>query len=215
MFWKVRAMPARDDWWAAGRRCRARRRRTLPPDGPIEAGDDVESGRLAGAVRADDAEDRALLDLAAEVVDGDQTAKPARQAAWSRAARLTAARSCSRSGSSVGGAGLPRQPPRRAIAEHPRRKIITRRARSRRSRSGIAPTSAQHLGQDDHRPPPRSAAPGGAHPAEITIARIEDRLREQEAVRETPRPAAPRKASRRSLRTRHRWRTPRASPRSC
>src|SRR3954452_3813668 len=45
-----------------------------------EARDDVERRCLAGAVRADDRPDRAFLDLQREIVDGDQTAEPARQA---------------------------------------------------------------------------------------------------------------------------------------
>jgi hypothetical protein len=39
------------------------------------AGDEVEGGRLAGAVRADQAEDLARADLEADVVDGDQAAE--------------------------------------------------------------------------------------------------------------------------------------------
>src|SRR6266480_2318746 len=41
----------------------------------VEAGEHVEEGRLAGPVRADQADDRALRDREVEVVDGEQAAE--------------------------------------------------------------------------------------------------------------------------------------------
>ena len=50
-----------------------------PPGGRVvDPGDDVEERRLAGAVRADQADDRALGDVEADVVDGDEAAEPLR-----------------------------------------------------------------------------------------------------------------------------------------
>ena len=54
------------------------RNATGPAVGSIDAGDDVEEGRLAGAVRPDEADDRALRDVEVDVVDGDQAAEPLR-----------------------------------------------------------------------------------------------------------------------------------------
>src|SRR5207237_10225765 len=55
-------------------------RPALPADvsavDPVHAADAVEEGRLAGAVRTDDAEDLALLHLERHVVDGAHTSEP-------------------------------------------------------------------------------------------------------------------------------------------
>ena len=45
----------------------------------VEAGDDVEQGRLAGAIRADDGEDRARRDRQAHIIDGMHAAEGDRQ----------------------------------------------------------------------------------------------------------------------------------------
>ena len=61
----------------------------------VDAGDDVEERRLAGAVRADEADDRALRDVEADVVDRHEAAEPLRdvlRAARSRSRRFAAAR---------------------------------------------------------------------------------------------------------------------------
>ena len=60
MFWKVRAMPAwppRAPRWA----CRGAAELEAARVGRVQAGDDVEEGGLAGAVRADQAVDLAGL----------------------------------------------------------------------------------------------------------------------------------------------------------
>ena len=62
---------SRDAVHAAGRR-RARRGTDLAGGRLVEAGQDVEERRLPGAVRADDADDRLLLDVEADVVERDQ-----------------------------------------------------------------------------------------------------------------------------------------------
>ncbi len=59
----------------------ARPMRTPPEvDRPVgrlgQAGDDVEEGGLAGAVRADEADDRALRDVEVDRAHGDQAAEP-------------------------------------------------------------------------------------------------------------------------------------------
>ena len=45
------------------------------PGGPVEPADAVEDGGLAGAVGADDAEDLAIGDVEADVVDGGEAAE--------------------------------------------------------------------------------------------------------------------------------------------
>ena len=95
-------------------------RKTTSPDGERErAGDQVEHRALAGAVRADQAEDLAGLDRERQVVDGDQAAellarrphveqRPARGACVARAG----------SGSASGTGGGARCGSRRAIHGH-------------------------------------------------------------------------------------------------
>ena len=64
MFWKVRAMPSVVICRAAcAGRCAARRSVIVAARRRVEAGDHVEERRLAGAVRADQADDRALLGI--------------------------------------------------------------------------------------------------------------------------------------------------------
>ena len=74
--WKVLISPAR--------RARSSRDQNVPAliddlagRRRIEAADDVEGRGLAGAVRTDQAMDRARVDLEAEVLDGDDAAKDA------------------------------------------------------------------------------------------------------------------------------------------
>ena len=55
--------------------------RDLARLGPVEARDDVEGGRLAGAVGADQAGDLALLHRERDVVEGDDAAEAARDVA--------------------------------------------------------------------------------------------------------------------------------------
>src|SRR5437588_63400 len=47
----------------------------LAAGGLVEPGEDVEEGRLAGPVRADDRDDRALRDVERHAVDGDEAAE--------------------------------------------------------------------------------------------------------------------------------------------
>ena len=75
MFWNVRAMPR------PAIRCGGMRGDVLAvEDDPargrlVDAADQVEDRRLAGAVRADDREDLALLHVEADVVDGVDAAE--------------------------------------------------------------------------------------------------------------------------------------------
>ena len=75
MFWNVRAMPSavicvrRHAGDVRLRRTRLARGRL------VDAGQHVEEGRLAGAVRADQADDRAARDREVDVVDGDEAAE--------------------------------------------------------------------------------------------------------------------------------------------
>ena len=75
MFWNVRAMPsARDRVATQSREALARRSVITPPVERVDAGDDVEDRRLAGAVRADEPEDLARVDVERHVVErGDAT----------------------------------------------------------------------------------------------------------------------------------------------
>ena len=87
MFWKVRAMPQRRRRRAAPRGERAGpRTRSRPQVGVIDAADQVEDRRLAGAVRADEGEDLAALHVEADVVDGDARRRSARRGCEPRAA---------------------------------------------------------------------------------------------------------------------------------
>ena len=49
--------------------------------GPVEPGDEIEQRRLAGAVRADDADELALGDVEIDAIDGGQAAEAPRQPA--------------------------------------------------------------------------------------------------------------------------------------
>ena len=61
MFWKVRAMPRRGDLRRAGSPTSDSPAKRMSPDGgPVHAGDQVEDAGLARAVRADEADQRAL-----------------------------------------------------------------------------------------------------------------------------------------------------------
>ena len=96
MFWNVRPMP----------RCGDRVRRlagdvVAVEDDPaggrlVDAGEHVEERRLAGAVRADQADDRAARDREVDVVDGDEPAE--------LLAQPDARRGCRRRWSSIGAA---------------------------------------------------------------------------------------------------------------
>ena len=63
---------------APHRRIAAMQRET-PLGRPIKAGDAIEYGGLAGAVRPDQCRDRAAPDLERQIVDGDETAEAHRQ----------------------------------------------------------------------------------------------------------------------------------------
>ena len=83
MFWNVRAMPRRGDLVAASRPSIALPSNTDRAGGRrVDAGDQIEDGRLAGAVGADQAvELRPARSRASSVVDGRQAAEPHRDLA--------------------------------------------------------------------------------------------------------------------------------------
>ena len=75
--WKVRTIPSRATLWA-GTPARLGRPRTASARvGLVEAGEQVEQRRLAGAVRTDQGGDGAPLDLEVVDVDRDEAAEPA------------------------------------------------------------------------------------------------------------------------------------------
>ena len=87
----------------AAHRCARPSRRDLAARRRQHAGDEVEGGRLAGAVRADQAEDLAGPDLEADVVDRDQAAEfLAHRVARRARPRRAAAAAASGSGARVG-----------------------------------------------------------------------------------------------------------------
>jgi len=68
--------------------------------GLVEPGHEVEQRRLAGTVGADDADELALRDVEIDIVDGRQTAEPAREAAnleqWHGCRHIVPIRPCGR-----------------------------------------------------------------------------------------------------------------------
>ena len=84
MFWNVRPMPSAVTWCglsdldppALGRHDRAPVERDLAGGRDVVAGDHVEERRLAGAVGADERDDRAARDVEVDVVDRQQPAEP-------------------------------------------------------------------------------------------------------------------------------------------
>ena len=106
MFWNVRPMPsAVTSWGLQGLELLAPHGHdrlaveSISPVGRrVGAGDHVEEGRLAGAVRADERDDRAARDVEVDVVDRQQATEPLGHAAgpdeelgrrgWRRSARL-------------------------------------------------------------------------------------------------------------------------------
>ena len=75
-------------------------------------GDEIEQGRLAGAVRADDGGDAALLDAQAHIVGGDKARERLAQACGTRASRRALRRQTARARASM--ARAPTTPPGKA-----------------------------------------------------------------------------------------------------
>ena len=75
MFWKVRAMPLLGNLIGAQPEQRFALEIDLTFLRAVDAGQGVEEGGLACTVRADDADDLALLDAEVHFVDGDQAAE--------------------------------------------------------------------------------------------------------------------------------------------
>ena len=75
MFWNVRATPLRTILNAGCLRSDAPSRSTVARVGRVQARDDVERRRLAGAVRPDQARDLAFLDVERHAVEGDDAAE--------------------------------------------------------------------------------------------------------------------------------------------
>ena len=115
--------------------------------GPVEPRDHVEERRLAGAVRADQADDLPLLDVERDVVDRDDAAEAARDVADRRAAPSSLSLQRRRIGH--------RQPAGEALADVDRGSAVdlraSLRAAGRRSRARTRP----------RRWPPRPRAPPG------------------------------------------------------
>ena len=78
--WKVRAMPLRVILFGGRPTIDSPSKRMSPSSGRVDAGDEVEERRLAGAVRADHADDLVLVDVQVEVGDHLQAAERLRDA---------------------------------------------------------------------------------------------------------------------------------------
>ena len=116
--------------------CRARRHRRGPPIGAFEPVDHLEQRRLAGAVRADDADDRGLLDgeigLEREGRAADERARACRPCGRARA------RAAARPSVQLP-AGAARSAP--SARKRPRRRRSRRSGRGRARRHGRRPTA--------------------------------------------------------------------------
>ena len=133
--WNCRPMPRATISWVFSLVMFRSFEEHLAAGGRIEAADDAQDGALAGPVGPDDAEDLALADLEAQVVDGDQAAEvladvldPQEQAPrlWLRGGQ--SAHRLSRAGRSValrrvGGASR-RSPPRRMARSAARHALV-------------------------------------------------------------------------------------------
>ena len=119
--------------------------RTSPSVGVVDAGDDVEHGRLAGAVRPDQREDLALVDAELDVVQRDHAAEAHRDARRAPAA-LTPRRPVVRPASTSGGArdGSSSASTRWSATGRPRHRALPSRrslgSSARRCRDGSRPS---------------------------------------------------------------------------
>ena len=75
--WNVRAMPSRAMRSGGRRSMRSSPYQNLAGAGPMHAGDEIDQGRLAGAVGTDQADDLTRPQFERDVVDGDQAAEAA------------------------------------------------------------------------------------------------------------------------------------------
>ena len=76
MFWYVRDTPRWAIWSRRSLWIGCAVELDLARRDVVEPGDAVEEGRLPGAVRSDDADDGALVDLEVELVDREEPAEP-------------------------------------------------------------------------------------------------------------------------------------------
>ena len=91
-FWNVRAMPSAAISWRAKLASGRPSNRIVPECGIVEAGDAVEQRGLAGAVRPDQAADRAAGDVEADVLQRGHAAEADRDAVDREQRRAPAAR---------------------------------------------------------------------------------------------------------------------------